>query len=673
MLARGTSQPREDSPASTAIPLTSLTTHHPPHHRDKKRKHNALASSTAAPSPAPSELGSSANPAENVVLPSYHDLATRPRLTISRAPTFVPVEGRPDYYTTEQLAVNRIGFRYTPAGLQPPGSTLPFRTIESAPTAYRVSWEDRSPFVKVTQDGLGLLGDKGFRSARCNAPVREGKWYLEIKVENGGGERPADAPPSREGAHVRLGWARREAPLNGPCGLDAYSYGVRDKTGEKVTLSRLRPYGAPFGAGDVVGMYIALPPLRAPVKNDPHDPAHIKRERIAIEFKGQEYFESLEYSQSKEMVSLMDFSRKATDTAPLPSSTKKSATVKNVPERGRGAPAVPEPAPLRPLPILPGSVVAFFVNGVCQGAAYRDIYDFRPLRAPANSRKAREKKRAREGTREHKENPFDDGCLGYFPFISLFNEARVRINPGPDFSFTPPPDIDALLSGADASPSAERAWRPISERYAEFMEEQWALDRLEEDEARVEAAQRDEVTRVEDAKKAQRERKRAQAEAKKRAKREAESAAATPTLPDPDPQELKPQREKSAAPREESIAPREESMAPREESMAPREESMALREESMAPVEESVPPPEEPRYPSEPMPAFVLSGFAMDSPAPTGTSTPGIQSTFGSEYGEGDPGPEEEEEEEEELVGDGALNYDARYRLSMRMEMEEDE
>ena len=297
-------------------------------------------------------------------------------------------------------------------------------------------------------DGLGLKSDKGFRSAKCNAPVREGKWYMEVKIERGGGNKRMDSQ-RREGSPVRLGWARRKAPLNGPVGLDGHSYGYRDKFGEKVHLSRPRPYGQPFGTGDVVGMYICLPPRRKGDPRDAHDPAHVKRERIAIEFKGQEYYESLEYPQSKEMVALMDASdrAKATDAKSVPSSsTKKSATVKNLPSTGRGKGGAPETTPMRPVPTLgPESYIAFFVNGECQGIAFQDLYDYLPLRTPPS--KAEQKKRAtKEGIREHKENPFDDGTLGYYPFISLFNGAQVQINPGPDFSFPPPPDIDAVVA-----------------------------------------------------------------------------------------------------------------------------------------------------------------------------------------------------------------------------------
>ncbi|KAF8843619.1 hypothetical protein BDN67DRAFT_964092 [Paxillus ammoniavirescens] len=515
---------------------------------DRPSKKRKTASTLPESSPAPSDGTTSANATANVVLPARHDLFSRPRLTISRFPTF-PDTPNVIYHSTEHLAMNRIGFRYVPAGVSPPGSVLPCRTIESAPPCFRVSWEDRSSFVKVNPDGLGLIGERGFRSARCNVPLREGAWYMEVRIECGGGDRPPDAPDTnmREGSHVRLGWARREAPLNGPAGLDGYSYGYRDKTGDKVTLSRPRPYGRKFCTGDVIGMYIYLPPTRKPDPADPHDPAHLKRERIAIEFKGQEYFESLEYAQSKEMIKLMEFSNKASVTASLPSAppNKKSSGVKTLPERkGPGT----ETPILRPLPELKGSHIAFFVNGECQNIAFSDLYDYLPLHTtPASRKKDKEnsKKRVKEGApREHKQNPFDDGTLGYYPFISLYNYARVKINPGPDFEFPPPPDIESLLLG-ELTPSPERTWRPICERYAEFMQEQWDLDEREEEEAKVEAALSSECEKVEAAKKAQRDRRKQQNKPKKRAKEEELRRATTHTA--------SPLREISTAPDESMV------------------------------------------------------------------------------------------------------------------------
>ncbi|KAG5647135.1 hypothetical protein DXG03_001090 [Asterophora parasitica] len=490
----------------------------------RKRK-RAAPPPPAAPSPAPSDPGSASNPPE--LLTSRVDLTSRPQLSISRGPIFVPVAEGDDYHITDLVGVNRVGYRYVPAGINPPGYTQPCRTIESNPSSFRVSWEDRSPFITVTKDGLGMCGGTGFRSARCNAPITEGKWYMEVKIVHGGGEHHTDTV-HHEGSHVRLGWGRREAPLNGPVGLDAYSYGYRDKTGDKVTLSRPRPYGRAYGTGDVIGMYISLPSKRVPDPKDPHDPAHVKRERIPIDLKGQEVFEILEYTQCKEMSTLMDYSGKASSSASVPSAPSKKAaggSGAGKPERGGPAAGKATGAPaLRPLPTLVGSRIAFFVNGECQGTAFQDVYDYLQLRQSDTQRKAKEKsRRAREGVKEHRENPFNDGWLGYYPFISLFNDACVQLNPGPEFAFPPPDDVDAVLDGTapgDATKEEDkgRTWRPTCERYPEFMAEQWALDEVEEEEARVEAARMAEADKADAAKKAERQKKRQQTEARKRAK-----------------------------------------------------------------------------------------------------------------------------------------------------------
>lgn len=472
---------------------------------------------------------------------------------------FIPISEGSEWFKTEVVGVNRLGFRYVPAGINPPGSASACRTIQSNPTSYRISWEDRSPFLKVSKDGLCLAGSKGFRSARCNSPMREGKWYMEVKILQGGGEGVGEES-RREGSHVRLGWGRREAPLNAPVGLDGYSYGYRDKSGEKVTLSRPRPYGQSFGTGDVVGLYISLPPRRKPNPEDPHDPAHLKRERIPIDLRGQEVFEILEYQASKEMIALMDYSGKTTNSGSVPSATKKSASGK-LPERGGPTPSSTKTntPTLRPLPILHGSRIAFFLNGKCQGTAFQDLYDYLPLRQTELQRKANSKKRTREGVKEHRENPFDDGTLGYYPFISLFNDAAVKLNPGPHFDFPPPDDIDQLLdrkpdeeapfepkssqptsemsdemdvkpdrpndgllstSGRQLEPR-QRTWRPAIDRYPEFMQEEWEFDALEEKEAKIELERLAKLDIVEEEKRKQKEKKKEQAAAKKRARKEA--------------------------------------------------------------------------------------------------------------------------------------------------------
>jgi COMPASS component BRE2 len=318
-------------------------------------------------------------------------------------------------------------------------------------------------------------------------------------------------------------------------------------------------------------MYISLPPRRQPNKKDPHDPAHLKRERIPIDLKGQEVFEILEYPQSKDMIALMDYSGKTTSSASVPSSNNKKANGK-LPERnGPAISGIKPPAPShRPLPTLCDSRIAFFVNGEPQGIAFQDLYDYLPQRQ-TDTQKSNSRKRTREGVKEHRENPFDDGTLGYYPFISLFNEATVRLNPGPDFDFPPPLDIDAVLDGKPTTistdPSAPSVaplmihvetdtkpiinapepslrdspittpdvkpcpkWRPASERYPEFMQEEWALDAVEEGLAEVEHAKYAAAEKLEEDRRKQREKKRQQAEARKKARKDAAEQVANAAL-----------------------------------------------------------------------------------------------------------------------------------------------
>ncbi|KAJ3738853.1 COMPASS complex protein [Lentinula detonsa] len=457
----------------------------------KKRKRGQPQQQQQQPAGSP---GPSASDGIPEVLTSRTDLFSRPQLKYSRGPIFIPISEGSLYHKTDLVGINRVGFRYVPAGIKViapnPNPLILFRTIESLPASSRVSWEDRSPFIHVSKDGLSLLGSKGHRSARLNTPIREGKWYVEVKIVRGGGEPSVVYEGLKEGCYVRLGWGRREAVLNGPVGLDGYSYGIRDKTGEKVTLSRPRPYAKRgFGSGDVIGLYISLPPKRIADGRDGRDPAHLRRERIAIDFKGQEMFEMMEYPTEKEMVALMDYTPEAgrggglAQPGPLPpnkpksSSNSKAPTAKNITKK----PTNPHQNPLRTLPTLPDSRIAFFINGECQETAFGDVYDYLQLRQNSKSTFEKDKKKAKES---HKDNPFDDGSLGYYPFISLFNDAEVKINPGPMFEYEPPPDIDALLDGVSTTTTTTTpTWRPLCDRYPEYMSEQWALDDKEEQEA----------------------------------------------------------------------------------------------------------------------------------------------------------------------------------------------
>ncbi|SNX82724.1 related to BRE2 - subunit of COMPASS (Set1C) complex [Melanopsichium pennsylvanicum] len=485
-------------------------------------------------------------------------------------PHLVPTPGFSTMFNTINFAVNRNGWRYTAAG--PASQQLPqtlFKTLETRPATVHWCWSDRSPFTKISADADVVSTDKGFRSARTNIGVREGEWYTEIEIlppehlVAGAGAPGVIPTPMKDGSHIRLGWGRREAPLNAPVGFDGYSYGFRDKTGDKVTLSRPLPYGKPFKAGDVVGLYIKLPPQRLP--QDEHDPANIKRERVAIRYKNQLYFESLEYPRTREMEQLMERSRKgnsieealkgiegtgvfepqhpsqtvssSSDVAngmagapnanavsastSVPTGSSGSAKVKTHKNPGKSEkPSGPSIPSLRPVPKLSGSKIGFFVNGEPQGIAFTDLLDYRPLRVkgfsglksavptkPSISRSTKadptKKGQAVEPVINVKprENVFDDGALGYFPFVSSYGGARAKLITGEHgFRYPPPDEIEAVLERATSSSSSStfaigeqgatgegkgRRWRPLCERFDEHLSEMWAYDLADEAKAQA--------------------------------------------------------------------------------------------------------------------------------------------------------------------------------------------
>ena len=142
--------------------------------------------------------------------------------------------------------------------------------------------------------------------ARATTGAREGRYYWEAKILSGIRADPLDGDPR---GHVRLGFARREAQLDGPVGFDAYSYGLRDVSGQKVHMSRPKDFAnGDFVEGDVIGLEICLPSFSLHKKvaegtynkavdvSDDLDPvaAHeyldIIRDRVPIRFKNTLYF-----------------------------------------------------------------------------------------------------------------------------------------------------------------------------------------------------------------------------------------------------------------------------------------------------------------------------------------------------------------------------------------------
>lgn len=328
-----------------------------------------------------------------------------------------------------------------------------------------ISWLDRSSFLRISADAATATTDKGYRSGRANVSVREGMWYYEAIVERGDGAAGASKGTGGDvgNAHVRVGWARRETNLDAPVGADAYSYGIRDVGGEKVHISRPKPYGRGFKTGDVVGCLISLPP-RPPVQSA-DEPGYVKRWRIPLRYKGANYFEMDEYPVAKEMEALINREGKP----PAPPVVEEHEPKKKVKKQG-GEKAAAKKAPVaRELKTLPGSFVSFFLNGepMADAPAFEGLYDFLPLPPNEEHRYVGPRRGPASVERERETYQYhDDGTLGYFPMVSCFGRGKVRVNFGPHWEKPP-----VLPEGT----------RPLVERWDDFRAEEVVYDEREEE------------------------------------------------------------------------------------------------------------------------------------------------------------------------------------------------
>lgn len=325
-----------------------------------------------------------------------------------------------------------------------------------------MSFEDVATHVFFDKSAKQVTTNKGFRMARANVAVREGRWYWECKITQGIRAAKDGETKPEGGKHVRMGWARREASLDAPVGFDAYSYGIRDVCGEKVFMSRPKeffPPGDGIHEGDVVGLEIQLPSehIHRKIMSGQYNPAvdgdqeppptaeapNIVRDRVPIRFKAHTYFEKIEYHSSKELEDLMN-------PSPAASSTASS----EMPNPNHVSPA---------LRTLPNSCIRIYKNGVLMGTPFENLLGFLP---PAS------KPMAQVGAREG----LDDGMLGYYPAVSVFRGGVAEVNFGPDFWYPPP----GLSSDDGGTPQTSDNIRAVSERYREQIAEDIVYDIIDE-------------------------------------------------------------------------------------------------------------------------------------------------------------------------------------------------
>ncbi|KAK9377191.1 uncharacterized protein V1513DRAFT_437610 [Lipomyces chichibuensis] len=351
-----------------------------------------------------------------------------------------------DLYLTEDHPFNRRGFRYIPCEPAPDLPLLMYRQIEVPPYGSRVNYADMSMQVLVDQVSATVVStDKGYRMARANVCVREGKWFWECRILRGN-LSPSDG-------NVRVGWTRREASLETPVGFDAYGYGIRDVTGQKMHISRGADFMKDgFKTGDVIGLYICLPSISSqlstihsnnptkvsskllkPVTNDVV--SNVVRDRIPIRYKGQLYFEQFECVPVKEFQDLLN------------QSSSDDVVARELKLREQG---------------LPNSSIRVYKNGKYVGTPFESLLPFLPPHsAPLSTLGAR---------------VVDDGALGYYPSISVYQGGAAQFNFGPDFDYFPAD----LSHEASSSVDLHKRVRPMCERYDEQIAEDVVWDIVDE-------------------------------------------------------------------------------------------------------------------------------------------------------------------------------------------------
>ncbi|CUM54471.1 uncharacterized protein AC631_04086 [Debaryomyces fabryi] len=389
------------------------------------------------------------------------------------------------FYQSDDHPFNKRGFKYKPCKPNPLFPSNLYSTTDLPPFIVRPSYFDRSQGIIFNSDLSSVSTLQGWRSVRSNIGVREGKHYIEFNIIN--------ANTSADKSHVRIGFARKEASLEAPVGFDGYGYGLRDLNGQKITLSRPMEFMknckeigvAGFKSGDVIGMLIELPSLeehkkaiddfinqklkekgtqsydshpgkkkRKTKKNNEADNDdekftkynNISRDQIPIKYKNALYYEQYEYTTTKKMDHLLNpvtvFGEKA-----ILENAGNSREATN-------------------LQTIPNSKITVFKNGIEIGVMFENLYSFLPTYLEDAELNVSYNTRQLQNT-GYKNT--DDGSLGYYPMLSVFQNGVVGINPGPDFKFP--------IAGLDNDV------RPMSERYNEIIIDEWYWDLIDEVEA----------------------------------------------------------------------------------------------------------------------------------------------------------------------------------------------
>ncbi|RKP10647.1 hypothetical protein THASP1DRAFT_27573 [Thamnocephalis sphaerospora] len=182
--------------------------------------------------------------------------------------------------------------------------------------------------VHVSDDGMATWNEKGYRLAKASHSVCEGTWYYEARLGGDGG------------GNARIGWSQISGDLQGPCGLDHFSYGYRASPGTAFHRSVGHTFGDGYGPGDVLGVLLHIPSLTPSERED----LASRRWQFGAEYEPFRYACPTPAKSS-------DASPEAADTL-----TPKDSEIDE------------------PMPRVHGSDVRYYKNGQLIGTAFSDLF-----------------------------------------------------------------------------------------------------------------------------------------------------------------------------------------------------------------------------------------------------------------------------------------------------------
>ena len=398
-----------------------------------------------------------------------------------------------------------------------------YRNSDEKPFTPHMSFSDSDKWFHFDESARVVTNEKGWRMGRGNVVAREGSYYYEVKIlkgvpseekpaspvtssptvgkddplassiiqngtitpangsmSNGISRRPSGPSPIvGPTPHVRIGWARREAPLDAPVGFDGYSYGLTDSRMEPMHKSRAHKFldngddkpppaskqkpkskttsksksgvataagtksgpgasdtAGQFSAndsvreGDTIGLSITLPSLslHRKIASGQYNPlADVGAGLNSLGYDDgsahnivRDRF-AVPYKNSMFFESIQYSSSKGMDGY-----GDRGPFSKETPSTNHSDPT---------LRSLPGSNIKVWKNGKLIGTAFRDLMAF----LPPCSQPAAEK-----GVR----SGLDDGMVGYYPAIGVFSGAIAEVNFGPDF-WCKPQEVEWAPSTAE--------------------------------------------------------------------------------------------------------------------------------------------------------------------------------------------------------------------------------